>query len=95
VAAPTAGTCQHRSQSAGASTSFFVVPKLRASTIRRAGSLSVARQAASSSAGSAARTPHHQDAGVLALSPERGAVPRIVAAVPERIQGRHSAAVNG
>ena len=26
---------------------------------------------------------------VLALSPERGAVPRIVAAVPERIQGRH------
>jgi hypothetical protein len=38
--APTAGTCKHRSQSASASTSFFVVPKLRVSATRRAGSLS-------------------------------------------------------
>ena len=36
----TAGTCQDRSQSASASTSFFVVPKLRVSLARRAGSLS-------------------------------------------------------
>ncbi len=36
----TAGACQHRSQSASASTSRFVVPKLRVSAARRAGSLS-------------------------------------------------------
>ena len=36
----TAGTCQQRSQSASASTSFLVVPKLRVSAARRAGSLS-------------------------------------------------------
>jgi hypothetical protein len=34
----TAGTCQQRSQSASASTSFLVVPKLRVSCARRAGS---------------------------------------------------------
>ena len=36
----TAGTCQLRSQSASASTSRLVVPKLRVSAARRAGSLS-------------------------------------------------------
>ena len=36
----TAGTCQQRSQSASASTSRLVVPKLRVSAARRAGSLS-------------------------------------------------------
>ena len=35
-----AGTCQHRSQSASASTPRFVVAKLRVSGARRAGSLS-------------------------------------------------------
>ena len=35
-----AGTCQDRSQSASASTSFLAVPKLRVSWARRAGSLS-------------------------------------------------------
>jgi len=42
-------------------------------------------QAASSSAGSATRPRIIELPEVLALSPERGAVPRIVAAVPERI----------
>ena len=36
----TAGTCQHRSQSASAITSLLVAPKLRVSAARRAGSLS-------------------------------------------------------
>ena len=35
----TAGTCQHRSQSASASTSRFVVPNSRVSCARRAGGL--------------------------------------------------------
>ena len=88
MAAPTTGTCKHRSQSASASTSFFVVPKLRGLAIRRAGSLCVARQAASRSVGSATKPRIIRTPEVLALSPERGAVSRIVAAVPERIQGR-------
>jgi len=90
VAAPAAGICRHRSQSAGASTCFFVVPKLRAPASRRAGSLSAARRAARRPAGSATRTPHHQDAGSTRPEPgtrRRGAPD--LAAVPERIQGRH------
>ena len=46
----------------------------------------MAREAASSSAGPGDKTRIIEPPEVLALSPERGAVPRIVAAVPERIQ---------
>ena len=93
------GHLQDRSQSASVSTSFFVVPAnvSRAQptpvTMKRGDYLPTrvldgapGRQQVG---GVGDRTRITEPPEVLALSPERGAVPRIVAAVPERIQEHH------
>ena len=90
------GTCKHRSQSASVSTFCFVVPadvsraQLPPVIMKRGDYLPTrvldAAPGRQRLGGADDRTRIIAPPEVLALSPERGAVPRIVAAVPERIQ---------